>query len=79
LNLDGPFSSASADLRLEKVFSSFSSFSASLSLSQAAQIFRAAAGSTRPESAHGTNPASAIMAGLKIIPVKTDSQGSIET
>ena len=31
-----------------------------------------------PESAHGTNPASAIMAGLKIIPVKIDSQGSID-
>ena len=31
-----------------------------------------------PESAHGTNPASAIMAGLKIIPVKNDSQGSID-
>ena len=31
-----------------------------------------------PESAHGTNPASAIMAGLKIIPVKIDSQGSVD-
>ena len=31
-----------------------------------------------PESAHGTNPASAIMAGLKIIPVKNDAEGSID-
>lgn len=30
-----------------------------------------------PESAHGTNPASAVMSGLKVIPIKCDSQGDI--
>jgi hypothetical protein len=28
-----------------------------------------------PVSAHGTNPASAVMAGMKIVTVSTDSQG----
>ena len=31
-----------------------------------------------PESAHGTNPASAVMCGLKVIPVKCDNQGDID-
>src|SRR6185295_18727835 len=31
-----------------------------------------------PQSAHGTNPASAVMAGLSVIVVKTDSQGNID-
>lgn len=31
-----------------------------------------------PESAHGTNPASAVMCGLKVVPVKCDSQGNID-
>lgn len=31
-----------------------------------------------PASAHGTNPASAAMAGMKVIVVKTDSQGNID-
>jgi glycine dehydrogenase len=31
-----------------------------------------------PESAHGTNPASAVMCGLKVIPVKCDIQGDID-
>jgi glycine dehydrogenase len=31
-----------------------------------------------PESAHGTNPASAVMCGLKIVAVKCDSQGDID-
>ncbi len=31
-----------------------------------------------PESAHGTNPASAVMCGLKVIGVKCDSQGNID-
>eukprot|EP00899_Mesostigma_viride_P005872 jgi/Mesvir1/15286/Mv06501-RA.1 len=31
-----------------------------------------------PVSAHGTNPASAVMAGMKIIPVSTDSAGNID-
>lgn len=30
-----------------------------------------------PESAHGTNPASAVMSGLKVIPIKCDTQGDI--
>ncbi|BAQ63830.1 aminomethyl-transferring glycine dehydrogenase [Geminocystis sp. NIES-3709] len=30
-----------------------------------------------PESAHGTNPASAVMCGLKVIPVKCDTEGDI--
>lgn len=32
-----------------------------------------------PASAHGTNPASAVMAGMKVIVVKCDSQGNIDT
>jgi glycine dehydrogenase len=32
-----------------------------------------------PESAHGTNPASAVMAGLKVTVVKCDAQGNIDT
>jgi len=31
-----------------------------------------------PSSAHGTNPASAIMAGLKVVVVKTDERGNID-
>jgi glycine dehydrogenase len=31
-----------------------------------------------PASAHGTNPASAVMAGLTVVPVKCDSHGNIE-
>jgi len=31
-----------------------------------------------PQSAHGTNPASAVMAGLKVVVVKTDDQGNID-
>ena len=31
-----------------------------------------------PHSAHGTNPASAIMAGLQVIVVKTDDQGNVD-
>jgi glycine dehydrogenase len=31
-----------------------------------------------PQSAHGTNPASAIMAGLQVVPVACDSQGNID-
>ena len=31
-----------------------------------------------PESAHGTNPASAVMAGMEIIPVKCDEEGNID-
>jgi len=31
-----------------------------------------------PESAHGTNPASAVMAGMKVVVVKTDEQGDID-
>jgi glycine dehydrogenase len=31
-----------------------------------------------PESAHGTNPASAIIAGFHVVPIKTDSHGSID-
>jgi glycine dehydrogenase len=31
-----------------------------------------------PQSAHGTNPASAVMAGMKVVPVKTDSEGNID-
>ncbi len=30
-----------------------------------------------PQSAHGTNPASAVMAGMKVVVVKTDKQGNI--
>ena len=30
-----------------------------------------------PVSAHGTNPASAAMCGMKIVPVGTDSKGNI--
>ncbi|MEO1134405.1 MAG: aminomethyl-transferring glycine dehydrogenase, partial [Cyanobacteria bacterium J06639_1] len=31
-----------------------------------------------PQSAHGTNPASAVMAGMKVVPVKCDEQGDID-
>jgi glycine dehydrogenase len=31
-----------------------------------------------PQSAHGTNPASAVMAGLRVVVVKTDSGGNID-
>jgi glycine dehydrogenase len=31
-----------------------------------------------PQSAHGTNPASAVMAGLTVVVVKTDAQGNID-
>ncbi len=31
-----------------------------------------------PKSAHGTNPASAIMAGLKVVPVMTDDAGNVD-
>ncbi|HEX9579882.1 MAG TPA: aminomethyl-transferring glycine dehydrogenase [Gemmatimonadales bacterium] len=31
-----------------------------------------------PMSAHGTNPASAIMAGMRVVPVKTDSAGNVD-
>ena len=31
-----------------------------------------------PESAHGTNPASAVMAGMKIVPIKCDESGNID-
>ncbi len=31
-----------------------------------------------PMSAHGTNPASAVMAGMKVVPVKTDQLGNID-
>ena len=31
-----------------------------------------------PMSAHGTNPASAVMAGMKVVPVKSDSNGNID-
>jgi glycine dehydrogenase len=31
-----------------------------------------------PTSAHGTNPASAVMAGLKVVPVACDSEGNID-
>jgi len=31
-----------------------------------------------PESAHGTNPASAVMAGMEIIPIKCDDMGNID-
>ena len=31
-----------------------------------------------PMSAHGTNPASAVMAGLTVVPVATDPQGNVD-
>ncbi len=31
-----------------------------------------------PESAHGTNPASAVMCGMKVVPIACDSQGNID-
>jgi len=31
-----------------------------------------------PVSAHGTNPASAAMAGMKVIPIKCDSKGNLD-
>ncbi len=32
-----------------------------------------------PTSAHGTNPASAVMAGMKVVPVKCDAMGNVDT
>ncbi|MGA1132805.1 MAG: aminomethyl-transferring glycine dehydrogenase [Prochlorotrichaceae cyanobacterium] len=31
-----------------------------------------------PQSAHGTNPASAVMAGMKVVPVRCDDQGNVD-
>src|ERR671911_1195444 len=31
-----------------------------------------------PQSAHGTNPASAVMAGMQVVPVKSDTRGNID-
>lgn len=31
-----------------------------------------------PTSAHGTNPASAVMAGMKVVTVRVDSNGNID-
>ncbi len=31
-----------------------------------------------PQSAHGTNPASAVMAGMKVVPVRTDDGGNVD-
>ncbi len=31
-----------------------------------------------PQSAHGTNPASAVMAGMKVVPVKCDDDGNVD-
>jgi glycine dehydrogenase len=31
-----------------------------------------------PQSAHGTNPASAVMAGMQVVPVKSDAHGNID-
>lgn len=31
-----------------------------------------------PTSAHGTNPASAVMAGMKVVPVKSDDRGNVD-
>ena len=31
-----------------------------------------------PKSAHGTNPASAQMAGLKVVPMETDKEGNVD-
>ena len=31
-----------------------------------------------PQSAHGTNPASAVMAGMQVVVVKTDPQGNVD-
>ncbi len=31
-----------------------------------------------PQSAHGTNPASAVMAGMQVVPVKSDADGNID-
>jgi glycine dehydrogenase len=31
-----------------------------------------------PESAHGTNPASAVMCGMKVVPVKCDADGNVD-
>ena len=31
-----------------------------------------------PESAHGTNPASAVMAGMKVVPIKSTAEGAID-
>ncbi|MGD2135429.1 MAG: aminomethyl-transferring glycine dehydrogenase, partial [Gemmatimonadales bacterium] len=48
------------------------------------QAYHRARGDTRrdvcliPKSAHGTNPASAVMAGMQVVAVKTDDHGNIE-
>ena len=48
------------------------------------RAYQAARGEARrnvcliPQSAHGTNPASAVMAGLKVVVVKTDTKGNID-
>ena len=50
----------------------------------AIRAFHRSRGDTRrttcliPQSAHGTNPASAVQAGLEVVVVKTDEQGSID-
>lgn len=31
-----------------------------------------------PTSAHGTNPATAVMCGLKVVPISSDPQGNID-
>jgi glycine dehydrogenase len=31
-----------------------------------------------PQSAHGTNPASAVMAGMQVVPVKSDARGNVD-
>jgi glycine dehydrogenase len=31
-----------------------------------------------PQSAHGTNPASAVMAGMRVVPVRSDEQGNVD-
>ena len=31
-----------------------------------------------PQSAHGTNPASAVMCGMKVVPIKSDSKGNVD-
>src|SRR5207244_2709293 len=31
-----------------------------------------------PQSAHGTNPASAVMAGMRVVPVASDAHGNID-
>ena len=50
----------------------------------AIQAFHKGSGDTKrnvcliPTSAHGTNPASAVMAGMKIVPIKCDEDGNID-